>query len=76
MRGSPGALAPRQPAECERAGHEGAGKEVVLQFNSQLRSGGTFFTDSNGREMIKRQRNARGPSYPPYQIGEPVAGNY
>ena len=33
-------------------------------------------TDSNGREMVKRQRNARGPSYPPYQIGEPVAGNY
>ena len=58
------------------AGHEGAGKEVVLQFNSQLRSGGTFFTDSNGREMIKRQRNARGPSYPPYQTFEPIAANY
>ena len=25
--------------------------------------------------MVKRQRDARGPSYPPYQVGEPVAGN-
>eukprot|EP01052_Picozoa_sp_SAG31_P076210 SAG31_NODE_35474_length_322_cov_1.578475_1_plen_58_part_01 len=27
-------------------------------------------------EMVKRQRDARGPSYPPYVVGEPVAGNY
>jgi alpha-mannosidase len=52
------------------------GKEVVLKLNSDIASHGTFFTDSNGREMVKRQRNARGPSYPPYVIGEPVAGNY
>ena len=52
------------------------GKELVLKLNSDIASHGTFFTDSNGREMVKRQRNARGPSYPPYVIGEPVAGNY
>jgi hypothetical protein len=52
------------------------GKEVVLKLNSDIASTGTFYTDSNGREMVKRQRNARGPSYPPYVIGEPVAGNY
>ena len=52
------------------------GKEIVLKFNSALQSKGTFYTDSNGREMVKRQRDARGPSYPPYVVGEPVAGNY
>eukprot|EP01043_Picozoa_sp_COSAG02_P051476 COSAG02_NODE_5421_length_4345_cov_3.631653_3_plen_527_part_00 len=57
-------------------GHLGGGKEIVLKFESAIQSKGTFYTDSNGREMVKRQRNARGPSYPPYQIGEPVAGNY
>ena len=57
-------------------GHLGGGKEIVLKFDSAIQSAGTFYTDSNGREMVKRQRNARGPSYPPYQIGEPVAGNY
>jgi hypothetical protein len=48
----------------------------VLKLNSDLASKGTFYTDSNGREMVKRQRDARGPSYPPYQVGEPVAGNH
>lgn len=57
-------------------GHLGGGKEVVLQVNSAIRSRSTFYTDSNGREMVKRVRNARGPSYPKYVIGEPVAGNY
>ena len=52
------------------------GKEMVLKLNSDLASKGTFYTDSNGREMVKRQRDARGPSYPPYQVGEPVAGNH
>ena len=52
------------------------GKEMVLKFSSGLESAATFFTDSNGREMVKRTRNARGPSYPPYVVGEPVAGNY
>ena len=58
------------------APHLGGGKEIVLQINSALASKGTFYTDSNGREMVKRQRNARGPSYPPYVVGEQVAGNY
>jgi alpha-mannosidase len=57
-------------------GHLGGGKEVVLQINSALASRGTFYTDSNGREMVKRQRNARGPSYPKLVVREPVAANY
>lgn len=53
------------------------GKEVVLRYNTSLNSGGTFYADSNGREMVKREYNKRGPAYPdPYNISEPVAGNY
>jgi hypothetical protein len=71
----------KQGGTWTRAGAGGdaslhGGKEMVLKLNSDLASKGTFYTDSNGREMVKRQRDARGPSYPPYQVGEPVAGNH
>mmetsp|Transcript_897 Transcript_897/g.1222 ORF Transcript_897/g.1222 Transcript_897/m.1222 type:complete len:1115 (-) Transcript_897:41-3385(-) len=53
------------------------GKEVVIKYSSSLKSKGVFYTDSNGREMVKRIRDGRGPSYPqPLNISEPVAGNY
>ena len=53
------------------------GKEVVLRYNTSLNTLGSFYADSNAREMVKREYNLRGPSYPlPYQISEPVAGNY
>ena len=52
------------------------GKELVVKFSSGLASAGTFYADSNGREMIKRQRDQRGASYPPLVVNEPVAGNY
>jgi alpha-mannosidase len=52
------------------------GKELVVKFSSGLASAGTFYADSNGREMIKRQRDKRGASYPPLVVNEPVAGNY
>lgn len=52
------------------------GKEVIVKYKSGLESDGTFFTDANGREMVKRQYNARGPSYPTLKVNEPVAGNY
>jgi alpha-mannosidase len=52
------------------------GKEVVLQYNTEVDSKGTFYTDSNGREMVKRQYNARPSSYPDFIVSEPVAGNY
>jgi alpha-mannosidase len=52
------------------------GKEVIVKYSSGLASAGTFYTDANGREMVKRQYNERGPSYPTLQVNEPVAGNY
>lgn len=53
------------------------GKEVIVKYSSGLQSKETFYTDSNGKEMVKRVRNKRGPTYPsPYNISEPVAGNY
>lgn len=36
--------------------------------------GGVVFTDSNGREMLRRQRNHRDTW--PLEVHEPVAGNY
>jgi hypothetical protein len=47
-----------------------------MRYSSGLKSKGTFYTDSNGREMVKRVYNKRGPSYPPLNVTEPVAGNY
>jgi alpha-mannosidase len=52
------------------------GKEVIVKYKSGVASSGTFYTDANGREMVKRQYNARGPSYPTLKVNEPVAGNY
>ena len=52
------------------------GKEVIVKYSTGIESQGTFYTDSNGREMVKRQFNKRGPSYPPLVVNEPVAGNY
>lgn len=52
------------------------GKEVIVKYKTGLATGGTYFTDANGRELVKRQYNARGPSYPELVVNEPVAGNY
>ena len=47
------------------------GKEVCLRFTSNLKSGRTFYTDSNGRDMMERTFNATVE-----QASEPVAANY
>eukprot|EP00945_MAST-04E_sp_MAST-4E-sp1_P007088 g7088.t1 len=52
------------------------GKEVIVKYKTSVDSKGAFYTDANGREMVKRQYNQRGPSYPPLVVHEPVAGNY
>ena len=53
---------------------DGAGKEVVSRFSSGIRSGGALYTDSNGREFLRREYNAR-PSWD-LEVFQPVAGNY
>ena len=53
------------------------GKELVVRYTSGVASQGAWYTDSNGKEMLRRVYNKRGPTYPmPYNISEPVAGNY
>uniref|UniRef100_S4RY66 Alpha-mannosidase n=1 Tax=Petromyzon marinus TaxID=7757 RepID=S4RY66_PETMA len=50
------------------------GKEVLVRFDTPLKTDGVFFTDSNGREILERRRDKR-PTWPLNQT-EPVAGNY
>ncbi|KPU73915.1 uncharacterized protein Dana_GF15795, isoform B [Drosophila ananassae] len=50
------------------------GKEVITRFSSDIESDGVFYTDSNGREMIKRKLNHRDTW--DVKINEEVAGNY
>uniref|UniRef100_A0A1X7VJH7 Alpha-mannosidase n=1 Tax=Amphimedon queenslandica TaxID=400682 RepID=A0A1X7VJH7_AMPQE len=51
------------------------GKEVISRFSTNFKTKSTFYTDSNGRETIKRMRDYL-PLYPFYKRTEPVAGNY
>lgn len=53
---------------------DGVGKDVVVRYITGLDSGDVFYTDSNGREMLQRVRNAR-PTWA-WEATEPVAGNY
>lgn len=53
---------------------DNVGKEVVSRFFTVMKTKGVFFTDSNGREMLKRTRNARDTWK--VNIKEAVAGNY
>lgn len=50
------------------------GREVVIRFQSDLKSNSLFYTDSNGREILTRKRDFR----PTWQLDqtEPVAGNF
>uniref|UniRef100_A0A914V5H3 Alpha-mannosidase n=1 Tax=Plectus sambesii TaxID=2011161 RepID=A0A914V5H3_9BILA len=49
-------------------------KEVISRFRSNIASAQTFYTDANGRQIMKRTRNYA-PMYN-YVNSEPVAGNY
>lgn len=50
------------------------GKEIITRYTTGIQSDGIFYTDSNGREMIKRKRNHRETWN--VKIQESVAGNY
>ncbi|XP_060711191.1 lysosomal alpha-mannosidase isoform X2 [Hemiscyllium ocellatum] len=53
---------------------DGIGKEVISRFDTSLKTEGTFYTDSNGREILTRRRDYR-PTWK-FEQTEPVAGNY
>ena len=45
-----------------------------VSYESNITSRDTFYTDSNGREMLKRVRDYR-PTWK-LEVNEPVSGNY
>uniref|UniRef100_A0AAY4F0T7 Lysosomal alpha-mannosidase n=1 Tax=Denticeps clupeoides TaxID=299321 RepID=A0AAY4F0T7_9TELE len=53
---------------------DGLGKEVITRFDTNIRTSGLFYTDSNGREVLERRRDYR-PTWDLKQT-EPIAGNY
>jgi hypothetical protein len=53
---------------------DGRGKEVVVRYLTPIQSDGVFYTDSNGREFLKRTRDFR-PTWN-LTVYQPVAGNY
>ncbi|KAF8400067.1 hypothetical protein HHK36_015942 [Tetracentron sinense] len=50
------------------------GKEIVTQITTTMKTNKTFYTDSNGRDFIKRIRDNRTDW--DLQVNQPVAGNY
>lgn len=50
------------------------GKEVSIRFQSDLKSNTYFYTDSNGRETLRRKRDYR-PTWN-LNVTQPIAGNY
>eukprot|EP00775_Hariotina_reticulata_P012333 gene12333-12466_t len=55
-------------------GADGEGREIIIRTTTNLSTGGSLFTDSNGREMLRRQLNTRQTWQ--LEVKEPVAGNY
>ncbi|KAH9308252.1 hypothetical protein KI387_036163, partial [Taxus chinensis] len=53
---------------------DGVGKEVITRMTANMASNKVFYTDSNGRDFIKRVRNYRTDWN--LQVHQPVAGNY
>ncbi|XP_035775636.1 lysosomal alpha-mannosidase-like [Anopheles albimanus] len=53
---------------------DGTGKEIISRFDSSIQSDGVFWTDSNGREMLRRVRNKRETWE--LELQEHVSGNY
>ena len=53
---------------------DGVGKEVIIRYSTEIQNDGVFFTDANGRQLMKRVRYYR----PTYDINmtEPTAQNY
>ncbi|XP_078151977.1 alpha-mannosidase-like isoform X2 [Carex rostrata] len=53
---------------------DGVGKEVISRLSTNMVTNGTFYTDSNGRDFLKRVRDYREDW--DLQVTQPIAGNY
>ena len=53
---------------------DNVGKEIILRYDTDIRSQGKFYTDANGREVLERTRDYR-PTWN-YSRVETVSGNY
>ena len=53
----------------------GIGREVVSVFKTSIANNGVFYTDTNGREMLKRTKDTRAGGWK-LQSTEPVSQNY
>lgn len=53
---------------------DGVGKEVITRMTTNMVTNKEFYTDSNGRDFLKRVRDHREDW--PLQVNQPVAGNY
>ncbi|XP_039498257.1 lysosomal alpha-mannosidase [Drosophila santomea] len=51
------------------------GSEFVTNFKSEISSNGVFYTDSNGRELMKREKNKR-EDFVSDLSSQPVSGNF
>nr|CAD7429114.1 unnamed protein product [Timema monikensis] len=54
--------------------NDNKGKEPISRFTTNLSTNKIFYTDSNGREMLRRERNHR-PTWD-VKLAEPAPGNY
>ncbi|GFQ01122.1 alpha-mannosidase [Phtheirospermum japonicum] len=53
---------------------DGFGKEIIAQISTALKTNKTFYTDSNGRDFIKRLRDYRDDWN--LEVHQPISGNY
>ncbi|XP_010246825.1 PREDICTED: alpha-mannosidase isoform X2 [Nelumbo nucifera] len=53
---------------------DGVGKEVITQMTANMATEKVFYTDSNGRDFLKRVRDYRADWS--LSVNQPVAGNY
>ncbi|XAR73761.1 Alpha-mannosidase [Bertholletia excelsa] len=53
---------------------DGVGKEVITRMAANMVTNKVFYTDSNGRDFLRRVRDYREDW--PLQVHQPVAGNY
>ncbi|CAM6054442.1 unnamed protein product, partial [Sphagnum tenellum] len=51
------------------------GKEIIVRYSTDLKTAGTFYTDSNGRELQRRQKDHR-DTWDLDLVNEPIARNY